>query len=95
MCNVTVWKEASPKCKGILFESYVMPAILYASEVYCLRECKMRILRKTERFTVRAMCRGHLKDNRRVMDLVLMLSLIGCAKQGALVWGCHEEVISV
>ena len=30
--------------KGAVYASYVMPAILYASEAYCLRESEMKIL---------------------------------------------------
>ena len=48
--------------KGAAYDSYVMPAILYGSEAWCLKEREMRILQRTERSMVSAMCGVQLKD---------------------------------
>ena len=45
------------------------------NEAWCLKESEMRILRRTERFMVRAMCGVQLKDRKISKDLMLMLSL--------------------
>ena len=63
------------KLKGAVYQSNVRPAILYGSEAWCLKESEMRILRRTERSMVRAMCGVQLKDRKRSMDLVFMLGL--------------------
>ena len=52
------------KPKGAVYRSYVRPAILYGSEEWCLKESEMRILQRTERFMVRAMCGVQLKDRK-------------------------------
>ena len=39
-----------------------MPTILRESEVWCLKESEVRILQRTERSMVRAMCGAQLKD---------------------------------
>ena len=36
--------------KGAVYKSYVRPAILYESEAWCLKECEMGILQRTEKF---------------------------------------------
>ena len=56
----------------------------------------MRILRKTEKSIVRAMCGVQLKDRKISKDLMLMLSLKETIDQLAttncsLVWSCVEE----
>ena len=51
--------------KGAVYWSYLRPAILYGSEVWCLEENEMGILQRTERSMVRAMCRVLLKDRKR------------------------------
>ena len=56
-----------------LFISYVRPAILCGSEVWCLKERQMAILQRTERSIVTAMCAVQLKNGKRVMDFTLML----------------------
>ena len=55
------------KLKGAVHKSYVRPAILYESEI--------GILRRTGRFTVRAMCGVQLKGRKKSMDLMLMQGL--------------------
>ena len=62
--------------KGAVYKSYVRPAILYGSESWCLKESEIGILRKTERFMVRAMCGMQLKDGMRYTDLMFMLETI-------------------
>ena len=61
--------------KGAVYKSYVRPAILYGSEVLCLKESKIGILRRTEGSMVRAMCGVQLKDWKRFTDLMFMLGL--------------------
>ena len=48
--------------KGAVYESYIGPAILYESDAWCLKESEIGILRRTERFMVRAMCGLQLND---------------------------------
>ena len=48
--------------KDILYMSYVRLAMLYGTETWCLRENKVAILRRVERFMVRAMCSVQLVD---------------------------------
>ena len=59
--------------KGAVYWSYVRPTMLYGSEVWCLKESEMGILRRTERSTVRVMCGVQLKDRKRSTDLMFML----------------------
>ena len=55
-------RRFSLQLKGADHKSYVKPAILFGSEAGCLKESEMRILRRTEISTVRAMCRVELED---------------------------------
>ena len=68
-------REFPLKLKGDVYENYVRPAMLYESETWSLKESEMAILRRTERSTVRAMCRVQLKDRKRSTDLMFMLGL--------------------
>ena len=52
--------------------NYVMPAILYECDAWCLYESKMGILR-TQKSVERAIYGALLKDNKIAMDLMLML----------------------
>ena len=61
--------------KGAVYRSYVSLAILYGSEAWCLKESEMKILRRTERSMVSAMCGAQLKDAKRSTDLMFMLGL--------------------
>ena len=84
------------RLKGAVYKSYVRPAILHVSEAWCLKENEMRILRRTERSMVRAMCGVQLKDRKRSMDYgyvgyKLNLTSVGHGKQCLLVWLCDEE----
>ena len=47
--------------KGAVYKGYIRSEILHASEVWCLKESEMGILRRTVRSTVRAMCGVQLK----------------------------------
>ena len=49
--------------------------MLYGSEVWCLKESEIGILRGTERSMVRATCGVQLKDIKRSTDLMFMLGL--------------------
>ena len=45
-----------PKLKGSVYKSHLSPSIPYGSEAQCLKESEIRILQRTERSMVRAMC---------------------------------------
>ena len=45
-----------PKMKGRIYQSCVRSLMLYASEMWCLMENEMAILRKTKKAMMRAMC---------------------------------------
>ena len=59
------------RLKGVVYESYVGPAILYGSEAWCLKESEIGILQRTER----AICGVQLKDRKRSTDLMILLGL--------------------
>ena len=65
-----------------------MPAILYGSEAWCLKESETGILRRTERSMVRAMCGVHLKDRKRSTDLMFMLGYVIQATNSY--WGYYQ-----
>ena len=71
----------------------MMPAILYGSEAWCLKECEMEVLRRTERYTVKAMCGVHIKGRKRAKDLMLIFGLNDTtghlAITNCLCWCCH------
>ena len=52
------------RLKGVVYKTYVRPAMLYGSESWCLKESEMVILRKPERSMVRAMCGVQFKDKK-------------------------------
>ena len=68
-------RRLHPRLKGAVHKSNVRPAILYGSEAWSLKESEMRMLRRTERSMVRAMCGVQLKDRKSSMDLRFMLRL--------------------
>lgn len=70
-------KRFSLKVKGMVYRSCVKLVMLYGSEIWCLRENEMEILRRprTERAMVRAMCGAKLMENKRTEDLMEMLGL--------------------
>ena len=49
--------------------------MLYGSKTWCLRENEVAILRRAERFMVRAMCGVKLVDKRNAVELMDMLGL--------------------
>ena len=63
------------KLKGAVYKGYVRPAVLYGSETWCLKESEMGILRRIERFVVRAVCGVQLNDRKRSTDLTFMMVL--------------------
>ena len=68
-------KRFSWQMKGKIYKSYVRSAMLYGSEMYCLRENKAAILRRAERSMVRVMCGVKLEDKRNTEELMDMLGL--------------------
>ena len=63
------------RLKGAVYDSYVRPAILCVGEAWCLKESEIRILRRTERSTVRAMCGVQLNDINGSSNLMFILGL--------------------
>ena len=61
------------RLKGVVYKSYVRPAILHGSEAWCLKVSEMGILQRTGRSMAKAMCGVQLKDRKRSMDLMFML----------------------
>ena len=61
------------KLKGAAYMRHVRPTIMYGSEIWCLRESEMGILRRIEGFMVRAMCGVQLKDRKISTDFMLTL----------------------
>ena len=62
-CHELLYGRRFPlKLKGVVHKSYVRPAIQCVSEAWCLKECEMGILQRTERSMVRAMCGVQLID---------------------------------
>ena len=57
------------RLKGAVCKSYAKPVILYGSEAWCLRECVMGILRRTERSMLKAICGVRLIDIKSVNDV--------------------------
>ena len=57
-------KRFSLKTKGMVYRSCVNLAMLYGSEIWCLRENKMAILRRCEKAMVRAMCGVKLMEKK-------------------------------
>ena len=63
------------KLKGVVYRSYIRPAIVHGSEAWCLKESEIEILRRMERSMVKAMCGVQLNNRKRSTDLMLMLGL--------------------
>ena len=55
-------RKFNQRQKRAVYKSSVRPAILYGSEVWCLKESEMGVLQRTERFTVRVMCEVQLRQ---------------------------------
>ena len=55
-------KRFSLKMKGMVYWSCVRLAMLCGSEIWCLRENEVAILRRTERAMVRTMESGYWRD---------------------------------
>ena len=70
-----VWKKNFFADKRKDYKSYVRSAMLYGSETGCLRECEVAILRRAERFMVRAMYGVKLVEKKNTEDLMDMLGL--------------------
>ena len=63
-CGELLHGRFPPTQKGAVYKNYVWPAMLYGSEMWCLKESEMGILHRTERIMVRAMCGVQLKDRK-------------------------------
>ena len=68
-------RRFSLRMKGMVYQSCVRSAMLYGSEIWCLRESEMAILRRTERAMVRSMCGVKLVDRKNAEELMEMLGL--------------------
>ena len=71
--------------------------MLYGSEVWCLKECEMGILQRTERFMVGAMCRVQLRKQKKICGFDVLAGFkgnylsVGNGKQCLLALSCVEE----
>ena len=74
-CGELNSKRFSFRVKEWVYQSCVKLVMLYGSELWCLSENEMAILRRTERIMVRAMCGVTLMDKKRTEDLMEMLGL--------------------
>ena len=70
-------RKFSLKMKGWIYQSCVRSAMLYVSETRCQSENEMAILRRTEKATIRAMCRVKLIEKRRSEELIEFSGFIG------------------
>ena len=66
-------RRFSLRLERAVYQSYVRPAMLYGSETWCLRECEMVNLQRTERSMVKAMYGVQLRDRKRSRQMMLML----------------------
>ena len=73
-CGELLYGRFPLRRKGTVCKSCVMPAILYVSEAWCLKESEMGILQRAERSMVRAICGVQLVDRKRAEDLMLILN---------------------
>ena len=72
-CGELLYGERfSPLLRGVACKSYVVSANLCGSEAWCLKESGMRILRRTERSIVRAMCGAQINAGKNASDLMLL-----------------------
>ena len=56
-CGKLLYGQGFPlRLNGAVYNIYVRPAILYGNESWCLKECKMGILRRGKRSMVSTMC---------------------------------------
>ena len=56
-CGELLYGRFHIMLKWIIYKGFLRPAILYGSDVWCLKVSEMGILRRRERSMVRAMCR--------------------------------------
>ena len=96
VCGELLYGRRFPlRLKGVIYRSYVRPAIQYKSEAWCLKESEMGILQRTERSMMRSMCVVQRED--RTTDLMLMLGLgknidqLGMAN--SVRWLCYGYVL--
>ena len=61
------------KMKGKVYRCCVRSAILYGSEVWCLKNNEKTILRRTKGAMVRAMCGQEVVDRKTTEELMEML----------------------
>ena len=68
-------RKFSVKMKERIYQSYVRSTMLYGSEMWCLRENEMAILRRTEKAMMRAMCKVKVIEKRTNQELMSLLNL--------------------
>ena len=68
-------RKFSVKMKEGISQNYVRSAMLYGSEMWCLRENEMAILRRTEKAMMRAMCKVKVIEKRTNQELMSLLNL--------------------
>ena len=80
------------KMKGRVYQSCVRSAMLYGTEMWCLRQNE-RVILRTEKVIMRAMCGVKLIEKRRSQELVSLLglkdTLDGLARANGVRWHGH------
>ena len=88
------WRKFSSKIKGKIYHSCVRSAMLCGSEMWCLRENEMAILRRTEKAIMRAMYGVKIIEERRTYELAGFKGFFGWTSQGewsTIVWACFVK----
>ena len=89
-CGELLYGRRPPlRLNGAVYRSYVMPAMLYGRETWCLNVSEMGISRRTERSTVRAICGVQLKVRNRSSDLMLNETIDQLAMANSVCWYGH------
>ena len=75
MLGVTLLGKFLFKIKGRIYQGCLRSAMLYGSEMWCLWEKEMAILRKTEKAMMRAVCGVKIIEKRRSQGLLSLLGI--------------------
>ena len=86
-------RKFSLTIKARIYQSCVRSAMLYGSEIWCLSENEMAILRRTEKAMMRAMCGVKIIEKKRSQQLMSLLglkdTLDGLARVSGVRWYGH------
>ena len=91
--DILLSKSFLLKIKGRVYASCVRSAMLFGSEVWCLRQNELDILKRTETTMVRAICGVKLSDRFKSKSLIDRLGFKktseSLAKASGVRWFCH------